>query len=151
MEVLAFGSKEMLTRPCVDCGVVTGRFCDWCFAEDRCPTEQWAAGQMTPLCSYCDNTHNACHFCRRQSWCVPPPSTQRPSTRTTSTNAASAGATSARGSGHGAGESSKGEPQKESQAQANDIEQAQAPAPAKEGEGGEGNDTRGRRGGRRGR
>eukprot|EP00975_Prorocentrum_lima_P040090 8421035-Prorocentrum_lima.AAC.1 len=42
-------------RPCVDCGLMTGRFCDWCLAADRLPGEVRAAGQMTPLCSHCDN------------------------------------------------------------------------------------------------
>ena len=64
------GSDEpaMLVRPCVDCGLITGRFCDGprlsptgryidCFAADRCPTERWAQGQRTPLCSRCDWAH----------------------------------------------------------------------------------------------
>ena len=54
MEVLAWGDKEMLCRPCVECGLMTDRFCDYCRARDRCPSEEWADGQMTPLCSYCD-------------------------------------------------------------------------------------------------
>ena len=36
---------EMLCRPCVDCGLETGCFCDYCLACDRCPKEQWAAGR----------------------------------------------------------------------------------------------------------
>ena len=76
MQVLATGSEEMLNRPCVDCGLITGRFCDYCLASDRMPGEVWAAGQMTPLCSYCDNKHDACHFCRGQTWCTPPPHRQ---------------------------------------------------------------------------
>ena len=97
MEVLAWGDEKMLVRPCVDCGLMTGRYCDWCRAADRCPNEQWADGQMTPLCSYCDNMHDACHFCRGLSWCAPPPSTQRPGTEATRTDAANAGTTSAEG------------------------------------------------------
>ena len=27
---------------------------------------------MTPLCSYCDNTHDKCHFCRGLTRCRPP-------------------------------------------------------------------------------
>lgn len=73
LEILAEGTTEMLNRPCVDCGQVTGRFCDHCHAEMRVPQEEWAPGQHTPLCSTCDNTHNACHFCRGQKWCTPPP------------------------------------------------------------------------------
>ena len=73
MQVLAMGSPAMLNRPCVDCGLFTGRFCDYCLASDRLPDEVWAAGQMTPLCSNCENKHQACHFCRGASWCTPPP------------------------------------------------------------------------------
>ena len=64
LEVLAVGSTEMLCRPCVDCGLYTGRFCDYCYAEDRIPHEKWARGQLTPLCSHCDNRYDACHYCR---------------------------------------------------------------------------------------
>ena len=74
MEVLAFGDQDLLVRPCVDCGVWTGRFCDHCRAADRIPTEIWADGQLTPLCSVCDNRFDACHFCRGVDWCTPPPS-----------------------------------------------------------------------------
>ena len=76
LEVLAFTTeetKEMLNRPCVDCGLKTGRFCDWCKAAGRLPNEDWADGQMTPLCSNCDNKRGACHFCRGEQWCMPPP------------------------------------------------------------------------------
>ena len=70
--VCAVGTKEVLCRPCVDCGLVTGNFCDWCKGEDRLPEEYWAPGQMTPLCTHCDKKRNACHFCRGEIWCVPP-------------------------------------------------------------------------------
>ena len=72
LEVVASGSEAMLTRPCVDCGLVTGRFCDYCRAADRIPDEEWAHGQLTPLCSKCDNVHDGCHFCRGLRWCRPP-------------------------------------------------------------------------------
>ena len=71
MEVMAFGDEEVLTRPCVDCGLVTGRFCDFCYAAARIPDEEWAEGQLTPLCSYCDNKFDCCHCCRNLSWCRP--------------------------------------------------------------------------------
>ena len=71
LEVLAMSSEEMLCRPCVDCGLNTGRFCDYCCAVDRIPSEQWAVGQMTPLCSTCDWAHGRCHFCRGLPWCRP--------------------------------------------------------------------------------
>ena len=73
MEILAVGSEAMLCRPCVDCGVKTGRYCDFCLAADRIPSEEWAEGQLTPLCSRCDNTHDKCHFCRKLAWCMPFP------------------------------------------------------------------------------
>ena len=87
-DLLAKGEPEMLQRPCVDCGWITGRFCDgeetynpftgiWsgkaCFAADRFPNEQWARGQRTPLCSFCDNLYDKCHCCRKISWVTPPP------------------------------------------------------------------------------
>ena len=73
MQILAVGDPSMLCRPCVDCGVKTGRFCDYCYAADRVPSEEWADGQMTPLCSRCDNFHDMCHFCRGLTWCMPYP------------------------------------------------------------------------------
>ena len=78
IQVLAVGDESMLLRACVDCSLITGRFCDGCCAADRIPSEQWADNQMTPLCSRCDNEHGACHFCRRAPWCeVRPTSSQR--------------------------------------------------------------------------
>ena len=73
LEVTAMGSSDMLIRPCVDCGLMTGRFCDYCRARERLPKEEWAPGQMTPLCSDCDNRERRCHFCRKQKWACPPP------------------------------------------------------------------------------
>ena len=55
------GSQEML-HPCVDCGQITGRYCDYCLAEDRVEDQEWAPGQQTPLCSSCDRTFGSCHF-----------------------------------------------------------------------------------------
>jgi len=57
LEVLAYGTAEMLCRPCVDCGLYTGRYCDYCTGASRIPSEQWAAGQMTPLCSHFGSTN----------------------------------------------------------------------------------------------
>ena len=54
LQVIATGSTEMLNRPCVDCGLVTGSFCDHCRAAVRCPDEVWADHQMTPLFTHCD-------------------------------------------------------------------------------------------------
>jgi len=67
MEVLAFGDMETLCRPCVDCGRRTGRFCDHCLAKWRIPTEQWHSGQHTPFCSYCEELHDRCRFCRMEA------------------------------------------------------------------------------------
>ena len=55
LEAFGAGSAEMFNRPCVDCGLVTGRFCDYCMAADRLPE------------------YDAWHFCRGKLWCVPPP------------------------------------------------------------------------------
>ena len=75
-DVLAFGEPEDFSRPCVDCGRITGSFCDGkfgrpCFAAERVPSEKWVDGQRTPLCTACDREKDICHFCRRVSWCRP--------------------------------------------------------------------------------
>ena len=74
IEVLCAGDLKTLCRPCVDCGLITGRYCDYCYAEDRLPQETWAPGQMTPLCHKCDNARDMCHFCAGKLWCTPAPS-----------------------------------------------------------------------------
>ena len=75
-----------LTRPCVDCGLVTSRYCDGdefgevrgdlfsspCLAVVNLPKgdsfdEEWNEGQRTPLCSFCDKKYGACHFCREEN------------------------------------------------------------------------------------
>ena len=71
LEVFAWATADdpgILMRACVDCGRVTGRFCDYCTAASRFPQgdasgRMWAAGQMTPLCSDCDNFRDGCHYC----------------------------------------------------------------------------------------
>ena len=75
-QVQSPGAAEMFNRPCVDCGLFTGDFCDYCEAADRMPNEVWAPNQGTPLCSRCDDKHDACHYCRGQLWCTPPPHQQ---------------------------------------------------------------------------
>ena len=77
LEALAVGTQEELCRPCVDCGLYTGCYCDgndWgeCFAADRLPQEHWANNQRAPLCTSCDRRFNMCHFCRGLLWAVPP-------------------------------------------------------------------------------
>ena len=70
---LATGSIEELQRPCVDCGLITGCYCDYCLAIDRSPTEHWVPKQRTPLCTACDSRCNACRFCRKVPSCTPFP------------------------------------------------------------------------------
>ena len=78
LEVFAWGDERLLCRPCVDCGLRTGRFCDgWpvrdsCKAAVRIPSEEWAEGQLTPYCSICEDRRGYCHFCRGVSWATPP-------------------------------------------------------------------------------
>ena len=73
LQVSAVGDSKMMHRPCVDCGLVTGCFCDYCFAQDRDPTGEYAEGQHTPLCTDCDRKFDMCHFCRKMMWATPPP------------------------------------------------------------------------------
>ena len=62
-----------LFRPCVDCGVATGRFCDSnditkddCYASKRLPMEVWNPHQRTPFCSACEKDKEVCRFCRQE-------------------------------------------------------------------------------------
>ena len=73
LEELAFGTEEELKRPCVDCGQITGGFCDYCVAKDRLPSERWCGNQHTPLCPTCDQMRDKCHFCYGMSWATPEP------------------------------------------------------------------------------
>ena len=76
MEVLTVaqeGQEGMLLRPCIDCGRWTGCFCDYCYAADRFPDEEWLPRQHTPICSVCDGRHGRCHRCRGLIWATPPP------------------------------------------------------------------------------
>ena len=59
-------------RPCVDCGRITGSFCDFCNGAERLPQEKWNENQGTPLCGDCDDKRGCCHFCEGKSWCRPP-------------------------------------------------------------------------------
>ena len=85
MMVKTAGDAKMLYRPCVDCGVKTGSWCEtmkqkghdlWqggvCSAEEHLPDEEWASGQGTPLCQSCERRYGACYFCRRAKWRTPP-------------------------------------------------------------------------------
>ena len=78
LEVLAYGEESDLLRACVDCGYVTGCFCDT-FVQDGdwmavtwIPSESWLQVQRTPVCSSCDWRLGACHFCRKVCRVTPP-------------------------------------------------------------------------------
>ena len=74
LQVFSFSDDPtILTRPCVDCGLFTGAFCDAeCLAAYRLPSEHWAPGQRTPHCTTCDRRYGRCHYCRGAHWCTPP-------------------------------------------------------------------------------
>ena len=65
--------------PCVDCGLLTGNFCDGgvttaydtCFACDRVPLDYPKSTQRTPLCPYCETLSGVCRFCRKVHGCTP--------------------------------------------------------------------------------
>ena len=77
--VISAGDPETLCRPCVDCGLKTGYFCDGaeleggfaCIASDRIPAETWCDGQRTPFCRPCEDKMVSCNFCRGTPWCQP--------------------------------------------------------------------------------
>ena len=71
LETLASGDPCLM--PCVDCGLVTNKFCDLCWGEDHFPQDKWAHGRLIPLCNRCDLMYLQCHFCRGEDWCVPAP------------------------------------------------------------------------------
>ena len=70
--------------PCVDCGLLTGNFCDGgvsvaydqCFAAERVPHDfaknAGTGKQRTPLCCYCETLQSFCRFCRGVVSCTPP-------------------------------------------------------------------------------
>jgi len=80
--VRSAGPAALYFRPCVDCGRMTGSYCEtkkqaghrlWqggvCLAADRVPSEEWGEGQSTPLCTRCEAVYYAC---RRVHSCTPP-------------------------------------------------------------------------------
>ena len=74
LEVVAFSeSVHQFCQPCVDCGLWTGCWCDYCYARERMPNSRWEPRQHTPLCTGCDALHGACHYCRGVQWCTPIP------------------------------------------------------------------------------
>lgn len=81
LTVIPSGDDSDFARPCVDCGYMTGNFCDGgitveydkCFAAKRIPSERWSSpSQRTPLCSLCEKRLKFCRFCRLIPSCTPP-------------------------------------------------------------------------------
>ena len=79
----AAGQGVPTSSPCVDCGLMTGNFCDGapsvgydkCFASDRVPEDYPFAvygGFRTPLCTFCETCSRYCRFCRGVTGCTPP-------------------------------------------------------------------------------
>ena len=68
---IAFGSIDDFIKPCVDCGQMTGRYCEGrndgarvregniCLAAFRI-----LSGPYAPFCSQCESKLRVCHFCR---------------------------------------------------------------------------------------
>ena len=80
LEILAASDNTIpFCRPCVECGLITGNFCDGgitckydeCLAANRISTEQWNKGQRTPLCTHCEARVRFCRFCRGVHGCTP--------------------------------------------------------------------------------
>ncbi len=65
---------DVLPKPCVDCGLRTGNWCETlragghCFAAMRVPGGSWQPGQRTPLCTGCERARGACHWCHHAPW-----------------------------------------------------------------------------------
>ena len=71
LEDVVMGVAAVLSRPCVECGLVTGSTCESCIASECMPGEEGEMGQTTPLCSSCEEEKGACHFCREEDWARP--------------------------------------------------------------------------------
>ena len=59
---LAYGTCDDLRRPCVDCGLYTGCFCDGLPSPQLC-RPKIGKGNRRP-CAPCDRRMEICHFCR---------------------------------------------------------------------------------------
>ena len=72
MSVQYEGGPSFL-RPCVDCGMLTMRFCETrgCIAVRWCPSEEWNLSQLTPHCQTCEAKFEKCHFCRKVHMATP--------------------------------------------------------------------------------
>ena len=76
-EVMGFSDdKEAFHKPCIDCGRITGNFCDGvhgdCYAEDTNTVDKFQPGQRTPLCTDCERQYTLCRVCRGSNGCTPP-------------------------------------------------------------------------------
>ena len=72
LEILDHSDYDTMCRPCVECGRLTGAFCELeCYAFLRVPSEFWYDGQPTPHCTVCDEKYGCCHFCRGVQMCRP--------------------------------------------------------------------------------
>ena len=68
------GELIPLIRPCVDCGLLTGNWCEaFCFAENWLGSklEDWQDSQITPHCTFCEKKYRFCHFCLGKDWATP--------------------------------------------------------------------------------
>ena len=68
------GNLISLTRACVDCGLLTGNWCEAsCFEVDRlgAKLEDWQDNQFTPHCTLCEKRYKFCHFCLGKDWATP--------------------------------------------------------------------------------
>jgi hypothetical protein len=80
----SFPPEAPTSFPCVDCGLLTGNFCDGsphsvgyngCFSVKRVPKDypsEMYGGMYTPLCTYCETRFGYCRFCRGVASCTPP-------------------------------------------------------------------------------
>ena len=71
MQTFAVGDAATLNRPCIDCGRVTGNYCDSyprniCLARLRKPRERWEPNQRTPFCRECESHEPYCRYCRAE-------------------------------------------------------------------------------------
>ena len=77
-------ARGMYTRPCDDCRLFTGNWCDGITPGERCLASNWTSSgtwgthQGTPLCSICDRHFASCHYCRVIAWCRPAVRHHRP-------------------------------------------------------------------------
>ena len=80
----ALPSGAPMSFPCVDCGLLTGNFCDGsphsvgynkCYSVNRVPKDfpsEMYSAMSTPLCTYCETRFSYCRFCRGVASCTPP-------------------------------------------------------------------------------